>query len=374
MARFIQKTSILFFIVLLCLPVTFMLIGQRQTVSMQEKRALTPLPPWPTGLEELQTFPSRFEKFFNDHFGFRDQLLRLNNYYKVCVLRTSPVGKVIIGRDGWLFFNFNRMIDDYLGLTDYTEPELTRQFNAFCYRVEASRNFHSRYLFVLAPNKQSIYPEHLPSYIYHAAGVTKADQLISRMAAMKVVPFWDLRSVLREAKKTSPDLYLTKDSHWNKRGAFLAYQSIIGQLRKWYPHLPIVKEEQLNIRFGPSDRGNLAEMIGTKEIMPEETCHLRLKTVTAVDDKLLAQYLKKFDHRYSVKYMLPIAKFNPNGQLNVVIFRDSFSTDMVAYFAESFKRMVVFYEPFNADLLKDLVTTGHYQPDLVIDERIEYSL
>jgi hypothetical protein len=71
----------------------------------------------------LQTFPERFEGYFDRHLGFRERLVRWNNAITVLWLRTDPAtrirdregdeagpkarsgwGRVMLGDDGWLFY------------------------------------------------------------------------------------------------------------------------------------------------------------------------------------------------------------------------------------------------------------------------------
>ncbi|NOY53746.1 MAG: hypothetical protein GXP58_09020, partial [Deltaproteobacteria bacterium] len=261
------------------------------------------------------------------------------------------------------------------GVVPYRRGELEEGWKVFQKRMGISHYIGSRYLFILAPNKQSVYPEYLPSGIGERGGITRGDQL-SKMLRRNgaAASFLDLRPLLRQAKKKYSRLYLKTDTHWNQRGAFLAYRAVVEKLQGNHSEPVLLDESALRIRRGPSKRGDLAEMMGVKPFLREETLFLSVKSPSARRDDDLANFLKRYDKRYSVKYKRPIANINPDGHLNVVLFRDSFSSDMIPYYAESFHRMVIYYEPFNTRLLYELVTQGKFHPDLIIEELIERSL
>lgn len=74
----------------------------------------------------------------------------------------------------------------------------------------------------IAPNKHSIYPEYLPEKL-QPADSTVTDTVI-QTAHDQELKILDLRPALHEAKAKSPIYYQT-DTHWNRRGAAVAYQA-----------------------------------------------------------------------------------------------------------------------------------------------------
>jgi hypothetical protein len=96
--------------------------------------------------------------------------------------------------------------------------------------VEAKRDWLAAhgipYIFVIPPNKQTIYPEHMPENFLQARGRTRLDQLMAFMQAHSDVTILDLRQPLIEAKSQDPLYYLT-DTHWNSLGALIGYGEIM---------------------------------------------------------------------------------------------------------------------------------------------------
>ena len=88
------------FLLFLLLPFCLFMVGPRKEISEAEKRKLAVFPeivPTMTGLAE---FPKKFDAFYRDHFGLRDNLIRLYNIISLKVFQVSPSDFVLKGREG----------------------------------------------------------------------------------------------------------------------------------------------------------------------------------------------------------------------------------------------------------------------------------
>jgi len=120
-----------------------------------------------------------------------------------------------------------------------------------------------KYLFVVAPDKHTIYPEYLPDWIKKVRPQTKLDQFIAYMREHSTVPLLDVRDVILAAKKNHP-VYMRTDTHWNDIGAFVAYQKLVESMAR---QLPALKLEPLPLAsFDLTNRlmpgGDLARSLG----------------------------------------------------------------------------------------------------------------
>lgn len=216
-----------FFLLLLFLPVCLTGISKEVTPGgLEEKRQLAEMPSFPRASDAIKTFPRRFEAYYNDRFQLRDVMIRGHNRLKIKILKKSPQKDVLMGRDGWLFYKRNNLLEDFFALEPFTEEDLdTRR-----HLLEAKRDWLSSqgipYFFVVAPNKQSIYPEKMPQAYYRSRGPSRLDQLVDHMRTRSDVNIVDLREDLLEAK-ASDQVYFLADTHWNEKGAFIAYRSIM---------------------------------------------------------------------------------------------------------------------------------------------------
>lgn len=164
-------------------------------------------------------FLSDTAQWFSDHFFLRQELISWNNRLTAAVFGTSGAEDVILDTDGWLFYG--QTLDDYTGLNPMTDRELYGAANNLALMAEYCREEGKQFVFLAAPNKNSLYPELMPE-----CGVTaqtkNVDQLFSLLGQMEV-PYLDLYTVFAEQEQT---LYFAHDSHWNEQGAALAADAI----------------------------------------------------------------------------------------------------------------------------------------------------
>jgi hypothetical protein len=113
-------------------------------------------------------------------------------------------------------------------------------FEAEAYVAEVKRRheyLRSRgiaYLPIIVPEKFTIYPEYLPSWVAPGRNPTLLARTMDRLAEDGSVPYVDLRPVLRETKGGERLYYLT-DSHWNLAGAGVAYVAIMHAVQALLP-------------------------------------------------------------------------------------------------------------------------------------------
>ncbi len=122
-----KKFVIILFFAAIFSPLVWDIINIKNATGLNEKRALAPFPRVTLGVSALRNFPREFEKYYNDRFPLRGQLIALNSYLKTRFLSTSPVPKVVIGKQGWLFYrgdNVSTLKDDYLLNTPFDQIQL----------------------------------------------------------------------------------------------------------------------------------------------------------------------------------------------------------------------------------------------------------
>lgn len=168
-------------------------------------------------------FSEQFESWFNDRLPLRSELLSAANLIKGEMLG-SPSSNVISGSDGWLFYENTK--SDYMD----TDPMSMDEVNSAAVTVslieENVKSKGGRFVFVVMPNKASIYSEYMPS-CYSKARVTNLDRLTSRLSEMGVNQL-DMKKLLTDNKDLG--LYHKRDTHWNYMGALLGYDAIMNSL------------------------------------------------------------------------------------------------------------------------------------------------
>jgi hypothetical protein len=257
------------FAVLLLLPLLDMAFHFDPTSPPSENRLLAAFPQRPDGVAGLKKFQSGWEAYFNDHFGCRKVLVRWHNKLKWSLFEEKNSRNVLVGTGGWMFASEKRMVEHFCGSLPFTDRELNDWQKLLERRRDRLAQHGIKYIFVLAPDKHSIYPEYLPAWLKDLGGRTRVDQFFAHMKAHSTVEVLDLRPALLAAKKTAP-VYLKTDTHWNQLGAFIACENVIQTLaRHQLPGLVPVALDSFDRTNRLAAGGDLVNLRGIRISMAE---------------------------------------------------------------------------------------------------------
>lgn len=350
-------------IVALWLPLAqmvFRLVPEGQAVTENRRKAAAPRLQG-RGLQAFETFRKSFEKYFNDWFGFRDGLIRVHNQLHVRGLRTSPVRTVVIGKEGWLFYNAQDGVNlpDYCGLKPFTEKELDAIERNLTVTRDELRRRGIAFAVLIAPNKHTIYPEYLPDRIRSLAGTTRLDQLAERVSRRPDLPLVDVRQTLQAGKAREP-LYFRKDTHWNSYGAHLATRELLASLERAGFRAAPARDGNPGPEYDGTPKSDLSEMLGLsaeareQDVLPRSRAGART-TVT----------------------VLPLRKGKPRGQETItcetggnsarfLLLRDSFGMAVSPGLCRDFAYGASYYGNRVVETVLDLE-----RPDVVVLEVVE---
>jgi hypothetical protein len=226
------------FVISIFLP--FFLPGNREgsLIDNAEKRSLAKNPTFNS--DDLWNFPGKYENYFNDHFGLRNLLINWNNLLDIKLYKISPIPKVIIGKDGWLFYRSElaedgNTIEDYQGRVLFTPGELQRIRENIELKANWCRQRGIYFLIVLVPNKETVYSEYMPAFIKRGKK-TRLEQINAMSISDPKLPILNLTEALISRKKEK-QLYYKGGTHWNQYGAYYGYQAIMRRLSRKFPDL-----------------------------------------------------------------------------------------------------------------------------------------
>jgi hypothetical protein len=220
------------FFALLWTPLVAKALRWGKNVDLAENRVLAQRPSLRT--TPLAELPKKIDAYLRDRLPFRSLMVRCNGLLRHKYLGLGSA-QVLVGKDGWLFFDLDRCQSaDYMGLRPFT-PEQLEQWRTYLERRAAYLEARGvRYVFMAAPNQPTIYPEKLPENVRIHRGRTRYEQLTAYLAAHSSFRLLDLVEPIRAAKRQGL-VYFRTDSHWNGLGCYVAMDCLCRRLQTWFP-------------------------------------------------------------------------------------------------------------------------------------------
>ena len=222
--RFVRILWIVLFLALCLIPSVGMLFAGETKPSANEILSSRPVLVKRDGSINTDVL-NDVTDYIADRFAFRKNLVTAWARLNASVFHSSAEPQVILGSDGWLYYE--PTLDDYMGRS-MSEEQLERAAAYLARLQQEAESRGARFLFTVAPNKNSLYGEHMPSYI-------PSDHASSNLERLKPylmrygVNYTDLFDVLSSEEET---LYYRGDTHWTDRGAALAADALLEALDK----------------------------------------------------------------------------------------------------------------------------------------------
>lgn len=197
-------------------------------------------------------------EYFADHYGLRNYLVDADARLYSALFDVSTADGVITGDDGWLYTK--EALADYQGIAPYTDAQLDCLANnmgiiqAYC--EDQGKNF----LFTIAPNKNSVYPDHMP--YYYPSDSHSMTQTLGDALSAGGVKYLDLFEALDDDKE---GLYYDQDTHWTNYGSYIASERIMDCFG--LPSLGIADDD---FRTKRTYYGDLAKMLYPISAQPED--------------------------------------------------------------------------------------------------------
>jgi hypothetical protein len=355
-----EVALIILFLTSLCLPVIGLRLHPDAGSEQYENRQLAGFPPHSLNRADLTAFPAKFKAYFTDNFGFRRALIRLQATARLRVLGDSPTPQVIIGKSGWYFLASEYSANGERLIPPFTVNELERWRQTLEGRRDWLAQRRIRYLFVISPNKETVYPEYLPQS-FKRTGESRLEQLAAYLKAHSNLAVLDLRPVLREARSRHEVFYRT-DGHLNFYGGFAAYQAMVEELGKSFPQLKSVSESDCE-EFKQKRLGNLIFLMGLSGSLLEDASVLKLRNPSY--DMIENQAIPVLKRPTQVT----ITEQKGSSLPRAVVFHDSSGAFYIPFLPQHFGRAVFVYLP---TLDPELIKSEH--PDIVIQQMGELLL
>jgi alginate O-acetyltransferase complex protein AlgJ len=294
-------------------------------------------------------------KNFDTSFSFRKPLLLGWGNFRFRVLGDTVFYKVIVDQRNWLVYVGDRSLDDYQNIVPFNDESLetaSKKLDGLNARLKAKG---ITFLFVVPPNKNTIYPEYMPAEIPVLGTESLLDRLITYQKQHGVTQVLDLRPALLEERKAR-QVYNATDTHWNPYGGWVGYQEILRALQKDFSNLQPHPLEDYQYVDDGNIGGDLSRVLGQITI-DERFFHLNLLNPPVV---------KSFEMQDSTANRITVTSVPDPTLPRLVMYRDSFTNNLMGFLSPHFSRAV--YLP-NFTLDENFIDTE--KPDIVIYEITE---
>lgn len=368
----IKKIIILVFLAILTIPVLFSTLGLKFKEGNWENRAKARMPKYSTAqLREQNSFTQNLqnvvthykeyifnlERFVNDDLKLRPPLLDLQRMIYVTALGRSPApDKVVIGEDGWLFLGeyFGDIIKESKGIKTLNEEERKLMVDNVVRSKEFLKGKGIDYFLTIAPNKHSVYGEHLP---IAKVGPNILETFTKDIG--KKVNFIDLK---KDYDKNGPDILFDKtNTHFNGIGAFEASNTLIEEMRKKYPDIPsLIREDYTKSLYNPKT-DELTRMLRVENKLDKITFMNTSGKRANTGPKQLP-----VPDRFPMKNFYEKRYVNEGKPYKVLMFGDSFMGQMVPFLKTQFGEVT-----FVGENMLNSEAVMIDKPDIVIQEIVE---
>lgn len=311
-----------------------------------ENRKLASVPSVHTEAGWNTEFLPQLGVYFEDHFAYRQELVTADAQLRSRLFGISTEDGVIVGTDGWLYYKDS--LDDYLGsnlLSDRAVYNIAHTLRMIQDYVEENGG---TFLFTVAPNKNSLYGEHMPYYYSYSvkAGTEHNIDRLRKEATAQNVHYIDLYGLFEDRDEV---LYHKTDSHWDNRGAGMAAETLLDALSKEHRSY-----EAADFEVRKDFEGDLERMLSPAQVAPEEEFY--------PTEDFTYEYTGEVESNFD-----PDIRTVCEGKSgSLLMYRDSFGNALLPFLAEEFEtarftRGVPYY-------LDDMLFCG---ADTVIVERAE---
>lgn len=333
---------VLFVLILLVPSVSMPFFANAQNT---EKRELAEFPGLFSDGGINAAFSSEFNDWVNDRIGFRSNLIYANTVIDRKIFGQSNVEKVVLGKDGWLFFSDT--LDDYYGIETLSDDELMQ----IAENIKGIQDYFEEngisFVFTIVPNKNTLYPEYMKDYYVQGDTEGNFEKIVTKLKEENI----NYADIYNEFNAKTEIYYQRYDSHWNYEGAYIGYKTIMDKTWKDYNRF-----DQIGFNEREDWSGDLAEMFygnaAPKDIQKYPDIEFEYEIVSRE---------KEVD-------ALRLKTYCENGNGNAVIYRDSFFNTAYVYFAENFENVTFSRAfPYNFSLADE-------ETDVVIIEIVERNI
>jgi hypothetical protein len=171
------------------------------------------------------------EKFVNDNFGYRNSLLRITNSIDFLLFKTSNSKEVVIGKDNYLFFDYN--IKRYLGIDRQDHKQIDSLFVQTDIMRDKLKARNIELVFVIVPSNAFYFSDKFPvQYDSYKKRENDYDYYLKKLNEYNI-SYVDFNKWFMDIKDTvSVDLFPKNGTHYTYFSAVWVGDSLVKYMEK----------------------------------------------------------------------------------------------------------------------------------------------
>lgn len=346
------------FMAMLVLPTVFMDHEKYKSSDIDNKT----LTEWP-GFEMDREVITQMENYVDDRIGFRTEAI-----YEYTKLSNDVFGVMVhplfmYGEDGHIYYKDADYVAAYQRLN--TNPEFMDSFFEFIQKADTYlKEKGIKFLYFMAPDKKSIYPEYFPKSVHVKEDETSVIEYMTSKLENSDIEYVIPYNELLEAKK-SQVIYNKKydATHWNEFGSFIGQKLLDDYVQQWFDDVKPLQTEDYTLAY--EKRTNLDQ--SDFPIDDDVPVYTLINDTSQNASGYLAKDIKIEVPTFYAHYMNPEVT---NGK-RLVIFTDSYFATYSKYYTNRFSEVYYIHRQ-NYEYFEYIVNLLF--PDAVIFETAERSI
>lgn len=341
---------IIFFVFIFLVSISTFFNGSK--ISNSEKRLLAQLP---KSLSLSHNYYLGIEKFFNDNFIFRENIIFLYSFLKYFIFSESISSLVIIGKNGWFYLGDGNSRDYFTNKKLLSEKSLDTWKKTITFKNSYANSKNIDYFFLVTPNKESIYKKNYPFKEINKISIY--DQLFELFENNNISVI-DLKKIFVNSKLPT---YFKTDHHWNKYGAFLAYEAIMKSKSSLSSDF-----ENFYFKNIKTNGGDLINSMKLNNYILEENNFEPYSSLKInCEEKIInLKYINSLE-----SHPTKVRECDNSKNKKILIFQDSFGPYLTTFFDASFSQSTYIWEYPSIEQYKKII--DDVNPDVIIEQRVE---
>lgn len=179
--------------------------------------------------ESVEKFVKSADDYLDKRIGLREESLELYQLLNDKLFSEMEHPNHMYGKNGHMYYKWDNYIADWqhLNLNDEWAEGFAKGIKSF---QDYSESKDKKFIYMLLPDKKTIYPEYFPDGYNVKGELSRTDQVLSYLDEYSVNYYW-AKDTMLEGKKTMAVNNKKYDiTHWNENGAFIVLRELYSRI------------------------------------------------------------------------------------------------------------------------------------------------